>query len=168
VFQQELNAEFRNPDESPLPVEARKSFTGLPFFPVNYTARVEARFVRDSLAAPFAMVTSTDRRPQYRKYGDAYFTLNGQALKLTIYQSLDLIKREGYQDYLFLPFTDKTNGHTSYGGGRYLDLRLGQIQNGRLVLDFNRAYNPFCAYGGNFPAQYRPRKIGCRWLLKLG
>ncbi|WP_262892630.1 DUF1684 domain-containing protein [Hymenobacter qilianensis] len=161
LFQQELNAEYRNPAESPLPAKELKNFKGLPFFPLNSTARVQARFVRDSLAAPFEMETSTARRPMYRKYGDAYFTLDGQALKLTIYQSLDLIQKEGYQDYLFVPFTDRTNGHSSYGGGRYLDLRLGQIQNGQVVLDFNRAYNPFCAYGGNIPAPCRPPKTAC-------
>jgi uncharacterized protein (DUF1684 family) len=155
-FQRELNAEYRNPAESPLPVEVRKKFKSLPFFPVNYAARVPARFVRDSLAAPFAMVTSTDRRPMYRKYGDAYFTLNGQELKLTIYQNLELTQREGYQDYLFVPFTDQTNGHTSYGGGRYLDLRIGQIQRGQVMLDFNRAYNPFCAYGGPYSCPVPP------------
>lgn len=156
VFQQELNAEYRNPAESPLPKEVRKSFKGLPFFPINYAARVEARFVRDSLAAPFAMETSTQRRPMYRKYGDVFFTLHGQELKLSIYQNLELTQREGYQDYLFVPFTDQTNGHTSYGGGRYLDLRLGQIQNERVVLDFNRAYNPFCAYGGQYSCPVPP------------
>ena len=167
-FQRELNAEYRNPAESPLPVEVRKKFKGLPFFPVNHTARVDARFVRDSLAAPFAMETSTDRRPMYRKYGDAYFTLNGQELKLTIYQNLELTQREGYQDYLFVPFTDQTNGHTSYGGGRYLDLRIGQIQNGRVVLDFNRAYNPFCAYGGQYSCPVPPAENRLAIAIKAG
>lgn len=167
-FQRELNAEYRNPAESPLPVEMRKKFKGLPFFPVNHTARVDARFVRDSLAAPFAMETSTDRRPMYRKYGDAYFTLNGQELKLTIYQNLELTQREGYQDYLFVPFTDQTNGHTSYGGGRYLDLRMGQIKNGRVVLDFNRAYNPFCAYGGQYSCPVPPSENRLAVAIKAG
>jgi uncharacterized protein (DUF1684 family) len=168
VFQQELSAEYRNPAESPLPAKDLKNFKGLPFFPLNSTARVQARFVRDSLAAPFEMETSTARRPMYRKYGDAYFTLDGQALKLTIYQSLDLIQKEGYQDYLFVPFTDRTNGHSSYGGGRYLDLRLGQIQNGQVVLDFNRAYNPFCAYGGQYSCPVPPAENRLPVAIKAG
>jgi uncharacterized protein (DUF1684 family) len=168
VFQQELNAEYRNPAESPLPVAVRKRFKGLPFFPVNYAARVEARFVRDSLSAPFAMETSTERRPMYRKFGDAFFTLDGQELRLTIYQNLELTQREGYQDYLFVPFTDHTNGHSSYGGGRYLDLRIGQIQNGRIVLDFNRAYNPFCAYGGQYSCPVPPAENRLPVAVKAG
>ncbi|QIL76720.1 DUF1684 domain-containing protein [Hymenobacter sp. HDW8] len=168
AFQQELNAEYRNPAESPLPAKELKKFKGLPFFPLNRAARVEARFIRDSLAAPFEMETSTARRPMYRKYGDAYFTLEGQELKLTIYQSLDLLQKEGYQDYLFVPFTDRTNGHSSYGGGRYLDLHLGQIQNGKVVLDFNRAYNPFCAYGGQYSCPVPPVENRLPVAIKAG
>lgn len=145
-FQQTLNAEYRNPAESPLPPEVREKFTGLTFFPTNYQACVLARFVRDSSRAPFPMPTSTARRPLYQKYGELHFTLGGQALRLLVYQSLDLKQKPGFQDYLFIPFTDQTNGHTSYGGGRYLDMRLGQIRGGYAVLDFNQAYNPFCAY----------------------
>lgn len=156
VFQQELNAEYRNPEASPLTPEDRAAFTGLPFFPVNYAACVEARFVPDSLSVPFAMQTSTSRRPMYRKYGEAYFTLSGQPLKLTVYQNQELMKKPGFEDYLFVPFTDLTNGNASYGGGRYLDVRIGQIQGGTLVLDFNRAYNPFCAYSGRYSCPVPP------------
>ncbi|WP_202910473.1 DUF1684 domain-containing protein [Hymenobacter sediminis] len=145
-FQQTLNAEYRNPQESPLPPAVREKFTGLNFFPTNYSVCVVARFVRDSSQAPFPMPTSTTRRPIYQKYGELHFTLEGKALRLNVYQSLDLKQKPGYQDYLFIPFTDRTNGHGSYGGGRYLDMRQGQIQNGYAVLDFNQAYNPFCAY----------------------
>lgn len=146
TFQQTLNAEYRNPQESPLPSEVREKFAGLTFYPVNYSACVVARFVRDSSQAPFPMPTSTTRRPLYQKYGKLHFTLEGKALRLNVYQRLDLRQKPGYQDYLFIPFTDRTNGHGSYGGGRYLDMRQGQIQNGCAVLDFNQAYNPFCAY----------------------
>lgn len=155
-FQQTLNAEYRNPQESPLLPEVREKFTGLAFFPVNYSARVLARFVRDSSQAPFLMPTRTTRRPLYQKYGELHFTLQGQALRLTVYQSLDLKQKPGYQDYLFIPFTDPTNGHTSYGGGRYLDMRLGQIQQGQVVLDFNQAYNPFCAYTPQYSCPVPP------------
>jgi uncharacterized protein (DUF1684 family) len=156
AFQQALNAEYRNPTESPLPPEVRVKFTGLAFFPNNYTACVLARFVRDSSQAPVAMPTSTSRRPLYQKYGVLHFELEGKRLQLTVYQSLDLLQKSGYQDYLFVPFTDQTNGLTSYGGGRYLDLRLGQIQQGHIVLNFNQAYNPFCAYSPQYSCPVPP------------
>ena len=155
-FQAELNAEYRDAARSPLPAAVRRKFTGLPFFPVRYEACVLAGFVRDSSQAPFAMPTSTERKAMYRKYGELHFTLEGQPRHLTVYQSLDLLHRKGYEDYLFVPFTDLTNGHTSYGGGRYLDLRMGQIKNGQLVLDFNRAYNPFCAYSTAYSCPVPP------------
>lgn len=79
AFQQRLNREFRNPQESPLPAAERQAFAGLPFYPVDYEYWVLARLVRDSTARTFAMPTSTGRRPPYRKYGTLYFTLAGQA-----------------------------------------------------------------------------------------
>ena len=73
-----------------------------------------------------------------------------------MYQSLALLHRKGYEDYLFVPFTDQTNGHSSYGGGRYLDLRMGQINDGQMVLDFNKAYNPFCTYSSAYSCPVPP------------
>ncbi|SNC77324.1 hypothetical protein SAMN06265337_3907 [Hymenobacter gelipurpurascens] len=168
AFQQTLNTEYRNPTESPLPPEAREKFTGLAFFPSNYSACVLARFVRDSLQAPFPMPTSTVRRPLYQKYGELHFTLEGKRLQLTVYQSLDLLQKPGYQDYLFVPFTDQTNGRTSYGGGRYIDLRLGQIQQGQVVVDFNQAYNPFCAYSPQYSCPVPPIENRLPVAIKAG
>lgn len=156
AFQAELNAEYKDAARSPLPASVRSNFTGLPFFPVNYAACVQTQFVRDSLQAPFEMQTSTGRKPLYRKYGEVQFRFNGRPQHLTVYQSLDLQRTKGYEDYLFIPFTDQTNGHTSYGGGRYIDLRMAQIKNGQLVLDFNRAYNPFCAYSSAYSCPVPP------------
>ncbi|WP_051167046.1 DUF1684 domain-containing protein [Hymenobacter norwichensis] len=156
AHQAELNAEYRDAARSPLPPAVRGQFTGLPFFPIRYEACVLARFVRDSSQASFAMPTSTERKAMYRKYGELHFVLEGKPQHLTVYQSLDLLRRKEYQDYLFVPFTDLTNGRSSYGGGRYLDLRLGQIKDGQLVLDFNRAYNPFCAYSSAYSCPVPP------------
>ncbi|TYZ13462.1 DUF1684 domain-containing protein [Hymenobacter lutimineralis] len=156
AFQQELNAEFRDSTRTPLPRAARKAFTGLSFYRVNYAACVRARFVPDSLAAPFPMQTSTTRRPLYRKYGVLEFMLGGKPRQLTVYQSLDLQQNPEYRDYLFVPFTDRTNGRGSYGGGRYLDLRRGQLRSGQVLLDFNRAYNPYCAYQTGYSCPVPP------------
>ncbi|TGE20471.1 DUF1684 domain-containing protein [Hymenobacter aquaticus] len=144
AFQQELNAEYRDPARTPLPAEARGAFQGLPFFAADYRYYVEATFVRDSTSAPFKMKTTGLREPEYRKYGELHFTLNGKKLQLNVYQGLDLMRKPGYEDYLFVPFTDPTNGHDTYGGGRYLDFRIPKTRT--VWLDFNRAYNPYCAY----------------------
>lgn len=155
-FQQTLNLEFSNPQESPLTAAERQAFKGLAYYPVGHAFCVEAVLVRDSLAQPFAMETSTGRRPQYRKYGELRFVLLGQPQRLSIYQSIDLLSRPGMADYLFLPFTDLTNGRGSYGGGRYLDLRIPPKGTGTIALDFNRAYNPSCAYNHAYSCPVPP------------
>ncbi|RTQ53654.1 DUF1684 domain-containing protein [Hymenobacter gummosus] len=154
AFQQELNAEYRDPARTPLPADAQATFKALPFFPADYRYYVEARLLRDSTSAPFVMKTTTPRQAVYRKYGELHFTLLGQVLKLNVYESLNLKQKPGYEDYLFLPFTDPTNGHDSYGGGRYLDLR---VPKGHTIwLDFNRAYNPYCAYSSQYSCPIPP------------
>jgi uncharacterized protein (DUF1684 family) len=155
-FQSDLNAEFRNPEESPLTAAERAAFAGLPFYPTDYRYYVEATLVRDSTSQPFAMPTSTARRPMYRKYGELRFVLDGKPQHLSIYQPLDLLKRPGFEDYLMLPFTDLSNGHGSYGGGRYIDLRLPPGGARVMQLDFNKAYNPSCAYNAGYSCPVPP------------
>ncbi len=155
-FQADLNAEFRNPKESPLSAAERAAFAGLPYYPTDYRYYVEATLVRDSTSAPFAVATSTARRPLFRKFGELYFAIDGQPQHLSIYQVLELRQSPGLQDYLMLPFTDLTNGHGSYGGGRYLDLRIPSPGTRVMQLDFNRAYNPSCAYSPGYSCPVPP------------
>ena len=156
AFQEHLNQEFRLPQESPLSAAERQAFTGLPYYPTRYRYNVLARVVRDSTAQVFEMVTSTPRRPLYRKYGEVFFTLAGRPLKLSVYQSQSLLTKPGFADYLFIPFTDLTNGHGSYGGGRYLDLRIPPRGVTTMLLDFNCAYNPSCAYNPGYSCPVPP------------
>jgi uncharacterized protein (DUF1684 family) len=156
AFQQKINHEFSDPAESPLSAAERAAFKSLPFYPVVYQYCVVAKLVRDSTALPFAMPTSTSRLPMYRKYGELRFELNGQPQRLTVYQSLALLQKPGFADYLFLPFTDLTNGHGSYGGGRYIDLRIPPAGTALITLDFNCAYNPSCAYNHAYSCSIPP------------
>src|SRR5690606_21025371 len=102
----------------------------------------------------FEMPTTTERKPKYKKYGELTFVLLADTLKLSIYQNIGLITKPGYENYLFLPFKDLTNGKESYGGGRYLDLRIPQ--DSTLVLNFNLAYNPYCAYNHHYSCPIPP------------
>lgn len=156
MFQKDLNTEFANPKESPLTEAERRAFSTLPYYPTNYNYYVTAKLVRDSTAQPFAMETSTAQRPLYRKYGELCFMLNGQALRLSVYQNQELLNKPGLEDYLFVPFTDLTNGKGSYGGGRYLDLRVPPAGTSTMELDFNRAYNPSCAYNHGYSCPVPP------------
>ncbi|WP_424494814.1 DUF1684 domain-containing protein [Salinimicrobium sp. GXAS 041] len=153
-FQKELNASFHDPDESPLKEEDLQNFTSLDFFPVNNKYLVEAEFVRTPYETPFEMPTTTERKPVYVKYGEVYFELEGKEYKLNLYQNQELIKKAEYEDYLFIPFTDLTNGNSSYSGGRYLDMRIPDSK--RILIDFNKAYNPYCAYNGKYSCPIPP------------
>lgn len=143
-FQKELNAEYLNPKESPLRGDNLTNFKKHPFFPANLKYRVTANFVKTENPVPFELPTSSGKFKQYQEYGKADFEIDGKKYTLTIYQSLDLMKIEQYKDHLFLPFRDETNGKETYGGGKYMDLK---IPNGNMiVLDFNLSYQPYCAY----------------------
>ncbi len=144
TFQKELNKEYKTEEETPLRDENFKKFKAHPFFPIDLTYRVKAKLVKTENAEPFEIPTSSGKTKKYREFGKVYFTLNGAEQVLTVYQSLALLDDPEYQDYLFLPFKDETNGKDTYGGGRYLDLRIPQ--NDELIIDFNKAYHPLCAY----------------------
>jgi uncharacterized protein (DUF1684 family) len=92
----------------------------------------------------FKMKTTTDRLPDYAKYGEVHFMIDSQAFKLEVYQSPDVSKMPGYADYLFIPFTDLTNGEETYEVGRYIEFRIPKSDN--VILDFNQSYNPYCSY----------------------
>ncbi len=143
-FQKELNAEYLNPKKSPLRGDNLKNFKKHPFFPINLKYRVTANFIKTENPVPFELPTSSGKFKQYQEYGKATFDLDGKPFTLTLYQSLDLMKMEKYKDYLFLPFRDLTNEKETYGGGKYMDLKIPS--GNEIVLDFNQSYQPFCAY----------------------
>ncbi|HAF77528.1 MAG TPA: DUF1684 domain-containing protein [Maribacter sp.] len=166
LFQEELNAEFKNPESSPLPDRFRIDFESLEFFEPDTNYIVEAELVRTPEALPFSMPTTTGRESTEVVYGIAKFTLNGKDHELEIYQSPELITQAEYEDYLFLPFTDNTNGEETYGGGRYLDLRIPK--GNKIILNFNKAYNPYCAYNKKFSCPIVPKVNNLDTEIKVG
>jgi uncharacterized protein (DUF1684 family) len=118
----------------------------LQFFPVSNGYQVKATVKLQPSSQWFKMDASGPIKQLYRVYGVASFLLNGKEVRLSIYQNQQLVQTEDYADYLFIPFTDATSGKETYEGGRYLDIRMSEIKNNTLVLDFNKAYNPYCAY----------------------
>lgn len=143
-FQKELNAEYLNPQESPLRGDNLKNFKKHPFFPIDLKYRVTAKFVKTENPVPFELPTSSGRFQSYQEFGIAEFEIEGKQFALKIYQNLRLIEMEKYKDHLFLPFRDETNGKETYGGGKYMDLK--QPTGNTIVLDFNLSYQPYCAY----------------------
>lgn len=165
-YQKEQNESFKDPDSSPLPDKYRKDFEGLDFFEPDTTYIVKAHFVRTPDAEPFLMPSTTDRQTQEVVYGIAHFNLNGEEHQLEVYQSLDLMDDEEYEDYLFLPFLDNTNGEETYGGGRYIDLKIPEGDT--LLIDFNKAYNPYCVYNKKYSCPLVPRQNYLRTKVRAG
>lgn len=153
-FQNTINREYSNKDESPLLEKDFKEFKSLDFFPINKKYAVIATFVRSKNETVFKMKTTGERMPEYIKYGELHFVLEGKSFKLNVYQNIELSKRAGYEDYLFLPFSDLTCGKESYIGGRYIDLRFPKSD--KILLDFNKAYNPYCAYSYRYSCPIVP------------
>lgn len=154
-WQKEMNADFKDATKSPLKDKDRKKFKGLDFFAFDSIYVVEAKLTRTPDEKPFKMKTTTDRLPNYVKFGVISFELKGKTHELNIYQNLDLLKKEGYEDYLFLPFLDNSNGETSYGGGRYVEARIPEGDT--ITINFNEAYNPYCAYNEKYSCPIVPR-----------
>ncbi|MEM6261051.1 MAG: DUF1684 domain-containing protein [Bacteroidota bacterium] len=144
---------YKNPDVSPVRDKA-KIFPGLVFFPGDTAYRVAATLVPSQDTLPFLIPTSNPERPkEFVRYGYLEFELHGDSLRLAVYR----LRRNGkvFGTSLFLPFNDATNGSTTYGGGRYLDLPLPKP--GELVtIDFNRAYHPYCAYSDGWSCPIPP------------
>ncbi len=156
-FQKKMNAKFKDASTSPLTKKGLKKFNGLDFFPVNAKYKVKAKLIKTPDGQTFNFPTTTDRIAVYRKYGEIHFTIDGKDLKLNLYKNQ--LPTFGYETHLFLPFLDKTNGSTSYGGGRFIDvLTTDELKDGTMEIDFNKAYNPYCAYSDRYSCPITPKE----------
>ncbi len=138
------------------------------FFPVDKKYKLNARFEKISDTTVTVMKTSGTKLKDFYRYGYLYFVLDDKPCQLTIYQSLALKNKKGFEDYLFLPFTDATSGEQCYGGGRYIDFKSSDIINNNLVLDFNKAYNPYCAYAAGYNCPIPPEENDLTFAIKAG
>ncbi len=150
LARQEKDAMFRDGEASPIPVQQRSGFTGLKYFDPDPDYVVTATFKESTRPDTIALQTSTAEKREAVRVGRFFFRLQGKDVKLWAYNFID---NEG-DDSFFVPFTDKTTGHETYYGGRYLDVPV--LEEDEYILDFNQAYNPFCAYNPNFTCPLVP------------
>ena len=155
-FQDNLNKEYADNQKSPLTKEDLKEFKSLDFFPINDKYIVNAKFVRTKNEAVSNFKTTTVRIAKFLKYGELYFTIDGKELKLNVYQSMRSGKKAANADDLFLPFSDLSSGKESYLGGRYIDLKI--TKGTTWIIDFNKAYNPYCAYNHDYSCPAVPQE----------
>ena len=160
------DTEMRTGDHSPIPDEEKVSFKKLNYYKPNVKFRKVASFERFDQATHFLMKTSTDRLPEYSVYGKVTFRHKGKSYSLNVYQNIELIKKPGFEKYLFVPFNDETNDHETYGGGRFLDVY--ETGTDKLVIDFNEAYNPLCAYNHKYSCPIPPESNNLKLKVKAG
>ena len=157
-FQKKLNEDYMNPKESPLLEKDLKIFKNHDFFPINKAYRVEAKFQKNEKPETLLLKTTTNRLPEYDIYGLAEFKINDKTYTLKVYQSHTSRESKEYKDYLLLPYTDLTNGDTTYGGGRYVEVKTTDIKGNTIIIDFNKSYNPYCAYNYRYSCVIPPRE----------
>jgi len=134
---------FRLDETSPL---GRIGVLRLRFFKPRANYRTTADLIMTTSADVISFPTTTGKTMEYIAFAKAVFRIYEQPCTLTVYKSAKALTNENYRNLLFVPFRDYTSGDESYGGGRYIDLLASDVKDGKLIIDFNRAYNPYCAY----------------------
>lgn len=132
--------------------------TQLKYYEPNISYKVEATLDPLFGEKAFQMPTFDGSSNSYIRYAILTFPISGVKQKLIAYQSATLLKDPKYTNYLFVPFKDETNGTASYEGGRYLELDASAIKNGKVIVDFNKAYNPYCAYSNGYRCPIPPHE----------
>jgi uncharacterized protein (DUF1684 family) len=157
-FRQEIDAFMKSHPQSPLDHNVRDDFVGLAYFDKNSELILEVEVDRFDDDEPLVtMQTSTGATQDYRRWGRFKFEIDGETASLVIYS--DPSGRE-----FFMPFKDATNGTETYGAGRYMDSHRPGMEmqaRDRFEIDFNYAYNPYCAYSPYFSCPLPPSE---NWL----
>jgi len=158
--------EMKTDEKSPLTPEEKIGFKALAYYRPKSAYVKKAAFIRYDNPMLFKMKTTTERLPEYALYGQVEFKHKGKIYKLNVYRNIELSKKPGFENYLFIPFNDATNGNQTYGGGRFLDI----TENGKdvLILDFNKAYNPYCAYNHKYSCPIPPEENELKIKIKAG
>ena len=144
-FRKAKDAFYATDPQSPLTPDQKREFKGLKYFPENLALRLELEVEEFPEKNTIQMQTSTGDVQSHTRFGVIRFSVDGQEVELTIYSD-----PHGY----FLPFADALAGSETYGAGRYLEPE--PAGKGRLLVDFNYAYNPYCAYNDLFSCPLTP------------
>jgi uncharacterized protein (DUF1684 family) len=141
------------------PIEDRSSFTGLNYYPPDPALRFELPLQKAEQVEELTIQTSTGDEQTYHRLGTVGFEIDGEPAALAIYQSPD-------HDGLFVPFRDATSGQETYGAGRYLE--PAELAGDRLLVDFNLAYNPYCAYSEQYSCPLPPLENWLKVPIRAG
>ncbi|MFY0591180.1 DUF1684 domain-containing protein [Roseivirga sp.] len=148
-YRRTQNEEFLDPQKSPLTALGRENFKGHTFFKPDPTYSVKARFEETPESKPFALGTSKGTTRIYRRIGILHFQLKGEPYTLEAYVQVQSFALRTKKVYVFLPIMDATTGGSTYSAGRYLHYE-GIPEGEEWVVDFNKLYNPSCAYSDRY------------------
>jgi len=149
-FREGKDAFYQTGEDSPIPHAERHNFHGLKYFPPDPSFRHKTALQRYDRPELVTMTTSKGTRSRYHRIGYFQLEISGKKIRLQAYKSAE---REGND--VFIPFKDTTSGKESYGSARYLDLE--EKPDEYYVIDFNYAYNPYCAYSEDYVCPFPPR-----------
>ena len=161
----EKNIEYKDSLKSPFQQEQIASFDSLNYFAPNPKFNIVANFVKE-LGTPFDMTTSSGKLKKFRVYGYLHFSIDSIAYVLPIYQNLKLMTNPIYRNYIFIPFTDLTNGEETYGGGRYIEAKIPTSDT--FNLDFNYCFNPYCHYTTGYNCPIPPKESFLNLKIEAG
>lgn len=158
-FRQQKDEYFTHGENSPLELSQREVFDGLAYYPENPDLRLEGPAQEFPDKETIQMQTSTGDIATFRKWGRFSFDVEGQPAEVTLFEAAD-------GGYLFLPFMDATGGDETYGAGRYLEPHL--LDDGSVVVDFNYAYSPYCAYNAHWSCPIPPAENRLKVPIRAG
>ncbi|MBN2612453.1 MAG: DUF1684 domain-containing protein [Bacteroidales bacterium] len=141
---------FIHDNNSPITFEQRLLFEGLSYYPPNPDLRFELELIRHKVQKVLKINDTKGNLREFIRWGEFRFMINGENCTLQAY------KNHSEEERLFVPFRDKTSGNETYGAGRYIDLDYEEhrTKEGKWILDFNKAYNPWCAYSEHYACPY--------------
>lgn len=164
-LRQHYKEEFITEERSPLKAE---DTAYLRFYAPDKKFCVVASFATTPDAKAFNMPTHSGKTKLFQQYGLATFSINGKKCTLQVFQNLTILNNPKYKNHLFIPFTDATTYEETYGGGRYIDLETTDIKDNKLVIDFNKCYNPYCAYADGYNCPIPPVENRLAVAVKAG
>lgn len=166
-FRKNKDEDFKEASDSPIPARDRPTFSSLAYFPPDPALRVSATVEPVTGGRGIRMQTSDGRERDYDRAALLRFTLAGQEYHLTAYRTPDGDEDEPY----FIPFRDAQAGKETYGAGRYLEVRAPHSHAGeprQVTLDFNLAYNPYCAYNPGYSCPIPPAENTLTVAIRAG
>lgn len=165
IHREKYKQDFIKESNSPL---KENDLQNLHFYDADSNYKISADVEMLKNEKVFKMPTYDGTSKEFYRYAKINFNLNDKAITMTLYKSIALASNPAYKDLLFLPFTDETNNVETYGGGRYIDLSSKEISDNKIEVDFNKAYNPYCAYSDGYRCPVPPEENNLELAIKAG